>query len=133
MSKPKQSSWLLNLLMLLIGLLTILLWVFTKITAPTWWPFTGEATATFSAMVSLPIGVWMFIAALGLWKEQEWAYGATLVCFTVVIFNGLWGVVNGIMADPAFFGAWPNWVALIILVIAIFGFLYLLFTMNRYH
>ncbi len=134
MSKPKQSSWFLNLLMLLIGILTILLAVFNYIAAPSWWPFYGPATAAFSTMISLPIGIWIFIAALGLWKEQEWAYGASLVCFTVIIFNGLMGVINGIMTDAAvFFGAWPNWVALIIVLIAIVGFLYLLFTMGRYH
>ncbi len=134
MSKPKQSSWFLNLIMLIIGVISILLAVFNYIAPPSWWPFTGPGTAAFSAMISLPIGIWIFLAALGLWREQEWAYGASLVCFTVIIFNGLWGVVTGIMADPGvFFGAWPNWVVLIIVIVAIVGFIYLLATMNRYH
>ncbi len=136
MSKPKQSSWFLNLLMLIIGLISILLAVMNYLYAsspPAWWPLTGPGTAAFSAMISLPIGVWMFIAALGLWREQEWAYGASLVCFTVIIFSGLVGVVTGIMTNVGtFFGAWPNWVAFIIVLIAVVGFLYLLFTMNRY-
>ncbi len=133
MSKPKQSSWFLNLLMLIIGILTILLAVFSYLPAPTWWPFNGPATAAFTAMVSLPIGIWMFIAALGLWKEQEWAYGASLVCFTVLLFNGLVYVVTGIMGGLAFFEIWINWIEFIIVLIAAVGFLYLLFTMGRYH
>jgi hypothetical protein len=133
MSKPKQSSWLLNLIMLIIGIISILLAFFNYFPAPAWWPLTGAGTAAFSAMISLPIGVWMLIAALGLWKEQEWAYGASLVCFTVILAQGLIGVITGVMGDPAFFTLWPNWVALILVVVAAVGFIYLLLTMNRYH
>ncbi len=139
MSKPKQSSWLLNLCMLIIGLISIVLALMSLVasygyvTPPAWWP-SGAATATFNSMVTLPIGIWMVIAALGLWKEQEWGYGASLVCFTYILFQGLIGVITGIMVSPTgFWAAWPNWVAFIIVLVAAVGFIYLLLTMKRYH
>ncbi|OLS12012.1 MAG: hypothetical protein RBG13Loki_4356 [Promethearchaeota archaeon CR_4] len=134
----KESSWLMNLIMLIIGAISIVLAIMSLVasygfvTPPAWWP-SGLATATFNSMITLPIGVWMVIAAIGLWDEQEWAVGASFVCFTVIIAQGLIGVVTGILAAPVdFWLAWPNWVAFILILVSIVGFLYLLFTMKRY-
>jgi len=137
-SGNKQSSWILNLVMLIIGLISVVLAIMYYVamygyaTPPDWWP-SGAATATFKDIILLPIGVWMVIAALGLWKEEEWALGASLVCFTVIISNGLIGVVTGIMDAPTAFWVWPNIVAFILVLVSIVGFLYLLMTMKRYH
>jgi len=77
--KEKQSSWLLNLFMLIVGAISIMLAVVgllsSYITMPDWWPFKGIATLMFMALVgSVPVGVWMFIGALGLWKEKAWLW-----------------------------------------------------------
>nr|MDO8112550.1 hypothetical protein [Candidatus Sigynarchaeota archaeon] len=135
----KESSWLLNLFMLIVGAISIMLDVTARIFLyfgqPSWWPFTGPATAVFSWLVGgTIIGVWMFIGALGLWKEKAWALGVAFVCFTLILGNGLIGVISAIIAEPInFWMFWADYVALIMVVFSAVGFIYLLITRNRYH
>jgi len=142
----KQSSLLLDIIIIIIGAISLMLgivyyielYLTSLITMPAWWPFTGPATATFIKILgggtTLPIGVWVFIGGLGLVREKGWALGVMFVCFTLIIVNGLVGVVTGLIADPmTFILLWANWVAIILVVVAAIGFIYLLATSKRYH
>jgi hypothetical protein len=104
-------------------------------TTPDWDPFTGPATGVFSNILgSMWIGVWLFIAGLGLMKSKSWAGVAAMVCFTIILANGAIGVIQLIIALPTtFFTYWPLDVAVILVVFAAIGFLYLLLTWKRMH
>ncbi|NMC08159.1 MAG: hypothetical protein GYA24_23335 [Candidatus Lokiarchaeota archaeon] len=137
--KAKESSWLLNLFMLIVGAISIMLavvgYLSPLITLPSWWPFTGPGTLTFMLLIgSLPVGVWMFVGSLGLWKEKAWALGVAFVCFTIILYNGLQGVIQLIIMDPInIWMVWFFWVAFIMVVFSAVGFIYLIVTRNRYH
>ncbi len=137
--KEKQSSWLLNLFMMITGAIAIMLAVVDYLSAyiamPTWWPFTGTATGVFISLLgNIPIGVWMFIGALGLWKEKGWGLGVAFVCFTVILYNGLYLVIVLIINFPIdFWLFWADWVAFIMVLFSAVGLIYLLVTHNRYH
>jgi hypothetical protein len=137
--KEKQSSWLVNIFMLITGAISIMLgvtnYVFMALPTPSWWPFTGPATGVFSMLLGgLPIGVWMLIGAIGLWKEKAWALGTALVCFTIILANGLIGVIQLLIIDPiGFWLIWACWVALIMVAFSAIGFIYLVVTNKRYH
>ncbi len=127
--------------MLIVGAMTILLAVvyymsyYFGVTMPSWWPFVGPGTITFLFLVgSLPIGVWMFIGAIGLWKEKAWALGVAFVCFTLILTNGLLGTIEYVINHiTTFYMEWWAWVAIIMVVFCGIGLIYLIATHNRYH
>ncbi|MEX2682741.1 MAG: hypothetical protein Q6373_014215 [Candidatus Sigynarchaeota archaeon] len=139
--KEKQSSWLLNLFMLIVGAMTIFLAVvyyitfYFGLTLPSWWPFVGLGTLTFLMLVgSLPVGAWMLIGSIGLWKEKAWALGVAFVCFTLILANGLWGTIQYIMNNlTTFYLDWFCWIAIIMVTFSGVGLIYLIATHNRYH
>jgi hypothetical protein len=137
--KEKQSSWLLNIFMMITGAISIMLavvgYLSSFITMPSWWPFVGPGTMVFMALLgSLPVGAFMLIGSLGLWKEKAWALGVAFVCFAIILYNGLWGVIQLIILDPInVWMLWFFWVAFVMVVFSAVGFIYLVATRNRYH
>ncbi len=126
--------------MLIVGAMTIMLGVVyylstMGITMPSWWPFEGPGTLVFLLLVgSLPVGAWMLIGAIGLWKEKAWALGVAFVCFTLILSNGLLGVIEYIIDNPTtFYTLWWCWVAIIMVAFSAIGLIYLIATHNRYH
>ncbi len=138
-SEVKESSWLMNLFMLIVGGMTITLavtyYIFQVTGVPSWWPFVGMGTLVFLLMVgSLPVGIWMFIAAFGLWKEKAWALGVSFVCLTIILVNGAYGVIMAIISDPVnFWLVWADWIAFIMVLFSAVGIIYLIATRGRYH
>jgi hypothetical protein len=145
----KQSSLVFDIIIIIIGAIAILLgvtsYVFSNaiISQPSWWPFTGQATADFvqtlGGTILLPLGVWVLISGFGLVREKAWALGSLFVCFTLILYTAGVGLVEGLWVAfqghglTAYAMVWANWVVIILVAIAFIGFIYLLATHKRYH
>jgi hypothetical protein len=118
------------------GVLLILAWA--GISAPAWLSAIlsgGDDVMALlgpNSFVTLVLGVWCFIAGIGLFQEQEWAWGQALVVLSIICVNAIGSIVGWITGggfDPA---SLLTWIALIGGVLAIVLFVYLLVTKKRY-
>jgi hypothetical protein len=148
--QTKQSSALLNILILLLGLfflskgvLEFLTWA-KLIPLPQWLQKIEkalsrtdlqEALSFFGTqgIVSAALGFWAFIAGILLFMEQESGWGMALVILSMMVIMGLSSALAWIF-NPSSFQVtyWPNWITILAMVIGLFGFLYLLITRKRY-
>lgn len=126
--------------MVVVGILAVMIGIigyigyYASLYPGSWWPFSGPATAEFMFIVSGPaIGAWILISAYGIVKEKAWGMVSALVCFTVIISNCAVAVIAAVIANPVtFWSVWVDWVAFILLIFAVVGFLYLLITRENY-
>jgi hypothetical protein len=141
----KSESWLLVIFMIIVGGVSIALGIVNYAleydlisgASISWWPFTGPGTAAFTAAVSLPIGVWMFIGGIGIAKEKDWSLGVAFVCFTVILANIAVGTIqlvyDATIDHLAWYTQWGVWVSVILVAFSAIGFIYLLATHKRFH
>ena len=141
----KQSSLVFDIIVIIIGAIAILLGISTYIfeSNPSWWPFTGPATANFEATlggnIMLPLGIWVFISGIALIREKAWALGSLFVCFTLILYSSAKGLIFALWAAyqdhelTNYALQWANWVVIVLVVVSFIGFFYLLITQKRYH
>ncbi|MHA1341681.1 MAG: hypothetical protein ACTSRZ_17325 [Promethearchaeota archaeon] len=140
-----ESNTILNLILIAVGaifviqgIIMILGWA--GIAAPEWLQTIGgsaggeAALALFgqNTLVTLILGVWCFIAGIGLFQEQEWAWGQALVVLSIIITNGVGSLIGWIQGGTFDISNALTWVTLISFILSIIAFFYLLFTKKRY-
>lgn len=143
MSKVKESSGILNILMIVIGLififksiLELLAWagiyvppVFEAIITD------GSALSIFGSLglISIALGFWCIVAGIGMFREAEWAMGQALVVLSIMVITGISPIISWIQ-NPASFDVefWPNYITIIAFLVGLIGFIWLLFTRKRY-
>ena len=145
-TKKKDSNELLNILLILIGLIFLfksvmdfLAWA--GIVVPGWLsnfasdPNLAAALTFFGSQgfLSAVLGFWCIVGGLGMFKEQEWALGISLVVLSIMAITSVSSII-GWISNPASFDAayWPNYVIIVAFILGILGFFWLLFTRKRY-
>lgn len=148
--KSKQSSAVLNILMILVGLfflskgmVELLIWL-KIVPIPAWLDsiYSRLNTENLNSALSFlgtqgiltaTLGFWSFIGGILLFKEQESGWGMAVVILSTIVIMGFASIINWIM-NPSSFAVvyWPNWIIILTTVIGFFGFFYLLFTKKRY-
>lgn len=137
-TKVKESSIVLNVLLILLGLI----FVFQAVIQVLNWfgillppEISGVDLEIFGALglVSTALGVWSIIAGIGMFKEAKWALGIALVVLSIMVLTGIAPIVGWIQDFSSFdYTYWPNYITLISFVIGLIGFFWLLFTRKRY-
>ncbi|NHI93784.1 MAG: hypothetical protein EAX96_14955 [Candidatus Lokiarchaeota archaeon] len=98
-------------------------------------PTVARAVGT-SAWTDIVIAGWGFISGYGLIKDQEWAWGTSLLILTYVVVKFLNDSIQGIWAlivSPATaIYSISVWVYVILFCIGVFGIIYLLATKYKY-
>ncbi|MHA1797284.1 MAG: hypothetical protein ACTSVY_02450 [Candidatus Helarchaeota archaeon] len=145
-TKKKDSNELLNILLILIGLVFLfksvmdfLAWA--GIVVPGWLssfasdPNLAAALTFFGSqgLLSAVLGFWCIVGGLGMFKEQEWALGISLVVLSIMAITSVSSII-GWISNPTSFDAayWPNYVIIVAFILGVLGFFWLLFTRKRY-
>ncbi|MFX1495170.1 MAG: hypothetical protein ACFFBZ_12865 [Promethearchaeota archaeon] len=138
MSEKKESSALLNIIVIILGayflflaVIQTLAMVGITIALPPEVAYFAGLLGSGSMLVSYVLGFWAFIAGFGLFKEQEWAMGIALVVLSLMAVVSL-SYLLPLLSIPNWYAAWTSWVYIVALVISVIGFVYLLITRRRY-
>ena len=146
MPEKKQSSTILNLLIIIFGLFFAFLGVIGLLTSfgidlPDFLD-TAFAAINDPAILSVigaafwttaGIGIWAIIAGIFLFMEEEWAMGQSLVILSLMAVNSIPMVVVEFSASTINWGSMYLWIYLVVGVVSVVGFVYLLITSRRYH
>jgi hypothetical protein len=150
MPSKKQSSLLLNILMIIIGLFFFSKGVLEFLTWLKVIPFPDWLKTVFASLesrdlggalsflgtqgiVSATLGFWAFIAGFLMVGEQESGWGMAIVILSIMVIMGAATIATWILHPKTLdFTYWPNWVTMVTVVIGLFGFIYLLVTKKRY-
>ena len=140
MSQPKgkQSSTILNILVIILGayflflaIMQTLSLVGINIALPAEIFAVAGLLGGGSMLVSYVLGFWAFIAGFGLFREEEWAMGIALAILSLMAVVSL-SYLLPLLGIPTWYAAWTSWVYIFALVISVIGFFYLIFTSRRY-
>ena len=90
-----------------------------------------------SALIRTVLGAFCLIAGIGMFQEQEWAWGMAIVLLSVIIVTTggavISSIVTPIISSATFnFWSWAFWIQLIAVSFAALGILWLLATKSRY-
>jgi len=142
--KVKDSNELLNILLILIGVVFLFLAItqflaWAGIVVPAWITDlaaeAGPALAFFGSqgLISAILGFWAIVGGIGMFREEEYALGISLVVLSIMAITSISPVI-GWIANPASFDVayWPNYVTIVALILGVVGFFWLLFTRKRY-
>ena len=141
----RDSNELLNIILMVLGALFIILGVlqilpyFGVDSVPVWLVdiISGSEGARAligqAGLTTTILGVWCFIAGIGLMREQEWAWGIGLVVLSLMGVNSI-GALIGWISVPATFEVanFTTWITLLGLIVSVLGFLWLIFTKKIY-
>lgn len=141
----KESPNILNIAVMILGLvfvfqavLLILAWAGVSAVLPDWVTALSEGSEAVTqligqdSLVTLVLGVWLFIAGIGLFQEQEWAWGMALIDLSIIITNSVsmiigWDTETGFSAGDVI-----TWINLIGFIFAVVAFIFLLLNKERY-
>ena len=145
MPEKKESSTILNLLVIIFGVVFAFLGLIQLLsgfglTLPGWLVSvyatlgTSEVLALLAAgaWTTAGIGIWAIIAGIFLFKEEEWAMGQTLVILSLMALNSIPFVVAEFMSGAVNWASVFLWVYIVVGLVSIVGFVYLLITSKRY-
>ena len=142
-SKVKQSSAILNILIIAVGaiflfraiidILTSFQVILPEILGEWSSELQGVAALGSSGLVSLVLAFWCIICGIGMFKEAEWAMGQALVVLSITIATGVEPII-ALILDPASFswGDISGLINLIAFIVGVVGFIWLLITRRRY-
>ena len=136
-SKGEGGSWLYGIILMISGgfvVLTGILNFFGYNPISTWLPEELKYLAGNISYIYMGIGVWGIISGIGLIKDQEWAWGISLVVLSLVIIAFAADVVIGLISAFQTFNFTDIniWIKLIMLIVAAVGIIYLLLTKEKY-
>jgi len=134
-----DSNELLNIFLLILGGLTCLYGLFYYF--PDLFPWLENITTnsdfqTFIGVLgtsNIILGVFALLAGIGLFQEQEWAWGMALMVLTFIIANTLQTVITTIAGGSFSFANIGFWIQIISLAFAVIGIPWLLATKARYY
>jgi hypothetical protein len=130
-----DSNELLNIFLMILGGLAILIafmgyfpTIFAGITLP------PDVIAWISVLgpSSIIMGGFALLAGIGMFKEQEWAWGMALVVLIFIIANTIGFVINLVMLGAFDWTSIIFWLQLVSVVFAVLGIPWLLATKARY-
>ena len=142
-----DSNEVLNIIMIVLGVLFIIqglsvflvwfgvnppVWVETIISSVS--GTEGQAAMALigqGGMVTLVLGVWCLISGIGMFQEQEWAWGQALVVLSIMFVNSFATVMTW-FAGAFDASNWTTWITLIGFITSVIGFFWLMFTKKRY-
>lgn len=133
-----DSNELLNIFLMILGGLTLTYGIFYYF--PGMFPWLQDITTnpdfqTFIGVLgssNVILGVFALLAGIGMFQEQEWAWGMALMVLTFIIANTL-STVIAMVAGGSF--DWANigmWLQLVSIIVAVIGIPWLLATKARY-
>jgi hypothetical protein len=141
-SKVKQSSTILNILIIAVGAIFLFRAIIFLLA-----PFgvipdflddivgnlVGVAALGSQGVVSLVLAFWCIICGIGLFKEAEWAMGQALVVLSVTVATTIDSVIT-LIGNPASFDFTDisTWINLIAFIVGVVGFIWLVITRRRY-
>lgn len=142
-SKVKQSSAILNILIIAVGAIflfraIILIIASFGVVFPDFINDILTSITDFAALgslgvVSLVLAFWCIVCGLGMFKEAEWAMGQALVVLSVTVATTIDSVITLITNPASFdFADISTWINLIAFVVGVVGFIWLLITRRRY-
>ena len=141
-SKVKSSSFILNLILIVLGLLFIFMAVLNFLLVAGLFELpdflqdlSTEELSIFGSQgfISIALGFWSIVAGIGMFKEEEWAMGQALVVLSIMVISNISPVINWIITPSIFeLDYWPNYITMISFVVGIIGFIWLLATRHRY-
>ncbi len=130
-----DSNELLNIFLIVLGGLTILYGIFQQFPDLMPWLSTLASDPAFQTFVGILggmhiiLGGFAFIAGIGMFKEQEWAWGMSLMVLAFIIANTIYSFIS----TPFNLGNIGFWLQLISLAFAVIGIPWLLATKARYY
>ena len=141
-TSKKQSSKLLNSLLIIIGVIILIQGVINLLLSffvevPEWLLTTLETTHDAQGSVgaigwmNIGLGIWAIISGISMFAEEEWAMGQALVILSLIGLNTIPAAINNILAD-----AWNylfTYIYLLGALIGVVGLFYLLITGRRYN
>ncbi|NVM28791.1 MAG: hypothetical protein HWN65_08105 [Candidatus Helarchaeota archaeon] len=80
----------------------------------------------------LILGIFALLAGIGMFQEQEWAWGMALMVLTFIIANTLATVIGYFGGGVQWWTSWGAWLQIVSLVFAVIGIPWLLATKARY-
>ena len=131
-----DSNELLNIFLIIIGILTTLYGInyYFPGLIPGLGPFIGnpEIVAFMSVLGSsmVILGGFALLAGIGMFQEQEWAWGMALMVLTFIIVNTLTTVIG--LFSTTWWASFGAWLQIVSLVFAVIGIPWLLATKARY-
>ena len=133
-----DSNELLNIFLMILGGLTVLYGLFYYF--PDMFAFLGTivnepAMQTFMGVLGssmIILGAFALLAGIGMFQEQEWAWGMALMVLVFIIANTLTTVIATLTGGTFDWGNIGMWLQLVSLVIAVIGIPWLLATKARY-
>ena len=143
-TKKKDSNELLNILLIIIGILFLLLAIsqflaWAGIAVPAWITDlaaeAGPALTFFGAqgLISAVLGFWAIVGGIGMFREEEYALGISLVVLSIMAMTSIAPIIGWIVTPASFDVAyWGNYVTIGAFIIGVLGFFWLLFTYKRY-
>ncbi len=142
-SKVKQSSTILNILIIAVGaiflfraiidILTSFGVILPEVLGDWVTAVEGVAALGSQGIVSLVLAFWCIISGIAMFKEAEWAMGQALVVLSITIATGVEPII-GLILDPASFswGDISGIINLVAFIVGVVGFIWLLITRRRY-
>jgi hypothetical protein len=140
----RDSNELLNIILMVLGALFVTLGViqilpYFGIDPPGWLgTILSESEGAMAligqaGLVTTVLGVWCFIAGVGLMREEEWAWGIGLVVLSLMFVNSIGSFISWVTVPGAFDVAdFTTWITLLGLIVSVLGFLWLIFTKTIY-
>jgi len=146
----KESSTVLNLIMIIIGLIFIgkglldLAAGFKSLKLPDWLISlhttlsSKEAGAVLSffgseGLTQAILGMWSLISGISLFREGKSGWGIAIVVLSIIAGSGVSSITKWVIMPSGFdLLYWPNWVVIVTTAASILGFLFLLLTKKRY-
>lgn len=151
-TEVKDSNELLNIFLIIIGAIYIFQGIvyYVELAYPGsfgWLPDViyqnliapGPGTDAFKSMMGSSatmrtvLGGFCFIAGVGMFKEQEWGWGMSIVLLSVILVTTVGDVINNFLNwNNDLLVSWPFWIQIISVAFAALGVLWLLGTKERY-
>ncbi|MHA1792763.1 MAG: hypothetical protein ACTSVI_08975 [Promethearchaeota archaeon] len=99
----------------------------------------GEGGQAFRALMGdnalqqFVMGTFCFVAGVGMFQEQEWAWGMAIVLLSIILITTTGSLINSFISwSPTNLTSWGWWIKFISVAFAGLGIFWLLGTKERY-
>ena len=132
-----DSNELLNIFLIILGGLAIfygLMTYFPAIFAGLGIPVPAEVIAFINTLGTsyFILGIFAFLSGVGMFKEQEWAWGMALMVLTFIIATNIGAIISYIVGGTFDVANVIMWLQIVSIAFAVIGIPWLLATKARY-